>query len=97
MNPDKGKQEWIDGVLGSTKGMQRASPGNGTYDRAITGLSRPDRRSTPLFTRWAAAAIVLVAVNVASVYYYSTNVNDQAAAGSTSLAAQMQSETVYNY
>ena len=50
--------------------------------------------------QWAAVAILLLALNVGSVIWYTTNERNgtaETAAGGNPFAAQMQSVSTYNY
>lgn len=98
MNSDKGREEWINSVLGSTNGMQRAQPRGPVYDRAMAALAWPDsNQGRPVFVRWAAAAVLLVVINVASVYYYNNSTKEQTSSGTNPVAAELESVAVYNY
>jgi hypothetical protein len=95
MKMENGKEQWIDDVLGSTQGMSRAEAPANLYDRVMIGVQNPRSRSSLPVKQWAAAAVLLVAVNIASVVYFSKHGRGKAA--ETALAGQMTLETTYSY
>ncbi len=100
MNNNTNKEKWIDDVLGSTKGALRAQPANGLTDRVFNRLS--EKRPEPVVIinvkRWAAAAVLLIALNVGSVIYFSGKTSGQATGnGSSPLSMELQTISTYNY
>jgi hypothetical protein len=92
------KDIWIDKVLSSTQGMERAQPQSELYEQVLARLSRPQPVVRPLHPiRWAAAAILLLAVNIASVIYFSGNASKTTVTAESPLAAEIQLQTTYNY
>jgi hypothetical protein len=98
MNNNTNKEKWIDDVLSSTTGLMRAQPPAGLYQKVIRRIASPVpvRIGGWQVTRWAAAAVLLVAVNISSVIYFNSH-NKQATTTNNSLVAAIQSETTYNY
>jgi negative regulator of sigma E activity len=95
MENNNSKDQWIDEALNSTNGMRKAQPGNGLYDKVIGNLSRPAVRKQ--VTRWAAAAILLLALNIGSVLYNKNRNSSTPQSSENPIAAEMQAETTYNY
>lgn len=96
MADNKQQEEWIDNVLNSTNGMQRASPGPFLYENIINKLNTTPPFKTFSFPvmKLAAAVILLLALNAGSVVYYNsrsrkTVVNEQ--------IIEIPSVTTYNY
>ncbi len=99
MEHNTNKERWIDEVMNSTQGMSRAQPGAGLYEQITAKLTRPQTATTSFpVKRWAAAAILLLTLNVGSVIYFN-NREKKATNISTSnpLASEIQTETIYNY
>ncbi len=91
------KEEWVDAVMSSTGGMLPAMPPDQLYKNIIAGLDKPVARIVPISVKqWAAAAILLLALNVGSVVHYAVQKEKNQAASATSMIAQ-QFETTYNY
>jgi hypothetical protein len=88
MTNNTDKEKWIDEVMSSTAGMSRANPDTDLFNRISSKLNVPQVvKSTPLpVKQWAAAAILLLALNVGSILYYR---NQHTHAEAT--------ETTYNY
>jgi hypothetical protein len=96
--PDK--EKWINDVLDSTQGMLRASPDADLFKKITAGLTNTQLVNTrPLpVIQWAAAAILLLALNIGSVVYL-TNQHTKTTESQTTnpIAAAMQAESTYNY
>lgn len=93
------KEEWIDEVIGSVKGIQRAKPGADFFDKVSAGLSRPAKRKVfelPV-KQWAAAAVILLALNICSVIYFTHESRRAAVPAVNNPFAIIQVETTYNY
>ncbi|MES2702568.1 MAG: hypothetical protein V4649_08015 [Bacteroidota bacterium] len=92
------KDKWIEEVLGSTQGMAKADAPAALYDTVMEALSRPRavRGITLPVKQWAVAAVLLIAVNIASVVYFSTH-SRPAGGDDDMMVAQMVSESTYNY
>lgn len=98
MDTENRKEQWIEEVLGSTRGMARANAPKNLYDKVMTGLDRPKTLAGMSFPlkQWVAAAVVLLAVNVASIAYFSAHTTQKAGEGDP-LTSQVQLESTYNY
>jgi hypothetical protein len=92
------KENWINEVLGSTQGMKRAAPGADLFEKITARLANPSSvRATPLpIKQWAAAAILLLALNIGSVVYF-TSQKKTTDSSKNPFAAAMQEESTYNY
>ena len=100
MEYNNSKEIWINEVLESTKGMVRPEPGAVLYDRIMHRLSGSnDNIKVRIPVReWAAAAIILLAVNAGSVVYYAIRNHKNAAISSgSSLSLEIESTPTYNY
>ena len=93
------KEKWINEVLESTRGMQRATPPPCLYDKVAVSLDRPDR--TVILgsaKQWVAAAILLIALNVSSIIYsLAQNKKPETTVASNTLFSEIQTGTTYNY
>lgn len=65
--PDK--NIWVDEVMDSLAGMQRVAAPAGMYEGVMSRIARNKNNIRILLPRVAAAAILLLAVNIASVYH----------------------------
>jgi len=91
------KEEWIDAVMNSTGDILPALPPDHLYKNIIAGLDKPVTRIVPIpVKQWAAAAILLLALNIGSVVHYAVQKGKAHAPSVTSLIAE-QFETTYNY
>lgn len=95
---DNNKEQWIEDVLASTQGVARATAPAGLYDKVLAGLNTPKTVTGVILPlkQWVAAAVILVAVNIASIVYFSAQ-SRRRNLGSDSLSAQVQLEQTYNY
>ncbi len=96
------KEQWIDQVLASTQGMQRATPPDGLYENVMQQLNNPAKPTVmPVpAIKWAAAAAVLLVLNVGSVMYASSGSytsKQNKASTINPIATEIQSESTYNY
>jgi hypothetical protein len=94
------KEAWIDEVMGSIHGMERAQPPVGLYSKVMAGIqAQPAARVIAMpVTRWAAAAILLLALNIGSVFYVTTqNKKTTPASAGNALASELQTVSTYNY
>ncbi len=100
MENNNNKELWINEVLGSTKGMSRPQPGTELYSSVLQKLSDNNdsiRVRIPV-RQWVAAAVLLLAVNAASILYYTTRNNKPAESNySNSIAFEIQTTPTYNY
>ena len=85
--------------MGSTYGMAKAQPGAGLQERINERISAPFTRNTTSIpiTRWVAAAIVLLGLNIGSAVYFSKQNSGHTHTMSNPFAAEMQAESTYNY
>lgn len=93
------KEQWIDKVLNSTSGMQRAEPYGGLYARVmmradLTG--RPTIISFPV-KKWAAAAVILLALNIGTMAYFQLRQKTHQNNPVASLSGYIENTSVYNY
>ena len=92
------KEQWIDEVLGSTQGVQRAQPGPGFMQGIEARLhANTGKKVLSLPAKWAAAAILLLAVNIGSVLYATEGKHSAANSTQNPLATDIPSQTIYNY
>ncbi len=66
---EKEKDIWVDEVMDSLSGMQRLSARTDMYEGIITKIKSNRSNLRVLLPRVAAAAILLLAVNILSVYH----------------------------
>jgi len=100
MENNTNKEKWIDDVLGSVQGISMAQPRTGLYEQVVMKLSNPQKtRKIPLpIKQLAAAAMLLLALNVGSVIYFMTqNKKTAVTASEHSMAMEIQSVITYNY
>lgn len=99
MDTHTNKEKWIDEVMGSTYGINRAQPGADLQERINERISAPFTRTTAAIpvTRWVAAAILLLALNIGSAVYFSKQHSDHTSTTNNPFAAEMQAESTYNY
>jgi len=93
------KEGWINEVLDSTGGMARATPPAHLYHKITTGLrlEAPKSRTIAIHTKqWAAAAILLLALNVGSILYFTAH-NSTGHTGDASPLTEIQQVSTYNY
>jgi hypothetical protein len=91
------REKWIDEVLNSTEEMHRAMPPDDLYDKFISRLKEPDQVrpiSFPL-KQWAAAAVLLLALNIGSVVYFVGR--DRQNNSVNPIAAALEMNSTYNY
>ena len=94
------REQWIDDVMASASGISRAQPSPGFYEGVSAKISAPVATRTiaiPL-KQWVAAAVLLVAINIGSVIYFTTR-NSRAAVSNNvnPFAAELQEGSTYNY
>lgn len=92
------KEKWINDALDSTRGMHRAGPKAGLYDRVMAvDTTRSLVKVIPFpVKQWAAAAILLLALNIGSVVYYNQR-KTATRNNQNPFAAALQMETTYDY
>ena len=68
------KEKWIDEVLSSMEGSQRAQPRPELYKK-IEGKLLAEKGSVVQFNQWkyAAAAVLVLLINTTALMYYSQN------------------------
>jgi DUF917 family protein len=99
MNTNDRKEQWINEVLDSTGGMQKANAAPRLYERVIANIN-PATKShniTISLKQWAAAATILLALNLGSVIYFARQKSNAPVNAVSQLAGEMQTETIYNY
>jgi hypothetical protein len=94
------KEKWINEVMDSIHGMTRAIPHIDLF--AGVPSKSADRSAVNVIQlpvkQWAAAAIILLALNIGSMVYFSSrNRRVSTAAAVNPLASELQLETSYNY
>jgi len=100
MENNTNKEKWIDEVLGSVQGISRAQLCTDLYEQIGMKLNnRQTARKIPLpVKQLAAAAMLLLALNVGSVIYFMTqNKKTAVTASEHSMAMEIQSVITYNY
>lgn len=100
MENDTKKEVWMDDVMDSLKGMKRASAGGDMYARVMQRTTVATATARFPIKIWAAAAILLLAVNISSAIYATAKKRSIAASVHTGneLAIEIQSaSTYYNY
>lgn len=100
MKHDTNKEVWIDSALESAKGMKRATPSGDLYARVMRNATTAKATTNFPIKTWAAAAILLLAVNISSALYATTKKRQTAPAQQTSsyMALDINSaSTLYNY
>jgi len=94
------KEKWIEAVMNSTVDINRADPPADLFEKITKRLSNEGKNriiSMPM-KQWAAAAILLLALNVGSVVYFTTQTKKMSTLNSAGrFAAELQSESTYNY
>ena len=92
------KEKWINDVLGSMQDASAAQPFGNLYEGVMSRLRNPGQASTQpaSMKQWVVAAILLLALNVGSVIYYTAQ-KRTAASIDNPLANEIQSVTTYNY
>ena len=72
------KEKWVDEVMGSLKGSERAKPAPDLFNRLESQLVKPNAHIVPAFrSRLAvAAAVVLLALNGFALSRYFANTNN---------------------
>ena len=104
MKHNTNEEKWIEEVLNSTQGMQKAQPRADLYEQILLGLNNKSSKSTaaPVMRYWAAAAILLVVINASSIAYYSRHKAPGAQLAATEktdnpFGMEIQSQSTYNY
>jgi len=93
------KEAWINEVLDSTGGMARATPPADLYHKITTGLRVDAPKSKTIAIpakQWAAAAILLLALNVCSILYFTAH-NTTGHSADASPLTEIQQVSTYNY
>ena len=95
------KEDWISNVLTSTQGISRAQPLDGHFGRIMqraTKVGTSGGHEIPVI-KWVAAAVILLALNLASVYYYSSTKQTAVASigNENPISESIEASTTYNY
>ena len=99
MEDNRHKEEWINTIMNSMHGMVRSTQPAGLSEKIFSGLNNPVKArivAIPI-KQWAAAAILLLALNIGSVLYFANR--DTRTNGNTNggAIAEMTMESTYNY
>jgi hypothetical protein len=100
MKADINKEQWINEVMNSLEGITPAQPDDGLFERITEKLRKPQTTKimNPYPAQWAAAAILLLALNIGSVVYFASRHHQNTAASAANpLSAEILSESTYNY
>ena len=100
MENNANKEKWISEVIASTNGMHRASPGKDLFEKITSGMASAKTVTIKPFpiTRWAAAAILLLALNVGAVLHATNHRADAVVSGNGNpIATAIQEQSTYNY
>lgn len=94
------KEKWIDEVLNSTHGRQAVPIPDGFYEQVVTRLGQPlppPVAKWPVL-KWAAAALLLLGINVATILYSNHQAGKTAlTTNANPLFQEFQTESTYNY
>ena len=95
------KEKWINEVMNSTTDMQPALPPIDLYEKITLRLNKPEKVRTIALPvkQWAAAAILLLTINIGSIIYSMEHNKKTLKTNTTSspIAIEMQLESIYNY
>lgn len=100
INKDLDKNGWVNEVMSSIQGIQPAQPPVGLYEKTIARINNPAKVKiiTLPVKQWAAAAILLLALNVGSAIYAIEQDKKHTFTNTSSpLASEIQLESTYNY
>jgi len=100
MEQNNKKEQWIAEVLNSTEGMDKAQPGVDLFEKVMRNLDKPQGSRTVRLPvkQWAAAAVLLIALNVGSVIYFTQrNAGTERTDTANPLAAEILPGSTYNY
>ena len=85
--------------MDSTRGMEPAQPPAGMYNRIMEKINNPKEHHAAIISfpakQWAAAAVLLLALNIGSVLYYVGE--NKKATRTTSFSEEVQTVSTYNY
>ncbi len=93
-------EKWVNDVMNSTTGVQRAVPPDGLYEKISLSISNPKKTTIIPFPvkHWAAAAMFLLAVNIGSaIYAIGQGRKSQHMVVTNPIAAEIQLQSTYNY
>lgn len=95
------KEKWINEVMSSTEGMQKAEPNPFLYSKIAFRMQQKekqqDRFNKVFIPRWVAVVILLVLVNCFSIIKMLNRQQQQHAGANTHLLSEFNTETTYNY
>ena len=100
MEQNNKKEQWIAEVLNSTEGMNKAQPGVDLFEKVMRNLDKPQSGRTVRLPvkQWAAAAVLLIALNVGSVIYFTQrNAGSERTDTANPLAPEILPGSTYNY
>jgi hypothetical protein len=94
------KSGWIEEVLNSTRGMARAHSGQDMLTKIASAQNAGPKTIViyPPARQWVAAAIVLLALNLSSVLYFTAGKSKSVPANEGGgIATEIPSVSTYNY
>lgn len=93
------KEEWLDSILSDAGYLLHAPTPSGIYEQTMARLHRtpPAKYALPYPKLWAAAALLLLVVNISTIVYASYRTPRQNLALATQGAPLWNMETTYNY
>ncbi len=97
------KEQWINEVLQSTNGMQKAEPGPFLFEKIVQRITKEKEATSPdgnaLKVRWALgiAASLLIAVNVVSIKTYISASQNNQTSDQANTANAYNNSTIYSY
>ncbi len=100
VNTNTDKEKWISEVLGSANSMQPAFPPSDLFEKVMIKLNNPEKARIIVIPakRWAAAAMLLLTLNIGSaIYSIEQNRKTNSIAKSNPITTEMQLESTYNY
>ena len=96
MKSDTNKDIWVEDVMDSLSGLQRIPAVPDMYGRVLSRINgTTNNKSYSLFPRIAAAAVLLLAINIASVIH-ATHYNKSDKGSGKDAAYQVVSESISN-
>ena len=98
---DINKEKWVNNAMDSASGISRATPPQDLILKINARLNKTDSVSTTIrfpFKKWAAAAVLLIAMNAASAVYFAGHSSKQKGGKEIySIVGEVQVETLYTY
>jgi len=95
------KEQWIDQVMSCASGMSRALPPSYLVGKIMTAVNAPVIKAQLVaipVRRWAAAAIILLMMNIGSVIYFTGRSRNVVLDNTeNTMFSEFQTESTYNY